>query len=111
MLLKTGFGIEISDADNESIASTLKNLSEREDDGESFAVLEASPDINNYMQTIVDGNNTFHVEYREQKEKKQYAADNVPLALTISLFQAYRNGDFSWKQTIVWDDISQNMEW
>lgn len=111
MLLKTGYGVEIPDADDEAIAAVLKNLLEREDDGNSFATLEPSTETGDYAQIVVDGNHTFHVEYREQSNKKHCEADGVSLTSTLHLFQAYRDGDSSWREAIIWQDVSETMQW
>lgn len=111
MLLTTGYGIKILDADHESIASALKSLLERKGDGDSFAILETSEDTGDYIQTIVDGDDTFHVEYREQDKKKHYEADGVSLTTTIFLFQSYGEEDPSWRKAIAWVEVSETMQW
>lgn len=111
MLLETGYGVKVPDADSESIATTLKNLLVREDDGCSFAILEASLDTDDYIQAIVDGHNTFHVEYREQDNRKHYEADGISLMSVLYLFQAYRNGGGNWENAIAWQDASEKMQW
>lgn len=111
MILKTGYGVEVQNADADAIAGTLKALSEREDDGDNFAILEASPDANDYIQTALNEDKTFCVEYREHGKKKHYAVDRVLLEAVVLLFQSYRNGNNSWKQLPAWNDVSDTMEW
>lgn len=111
MILIMGYGGQIEGADNKDISRTINDLSQREDDGDSFAVLEADPTTNDFMQTIVDGDGTFCVEYRERSKEKHYSVDGVLLTSVISLFQLYRAEDVAWKDAVAWKDISDTMEW
>jgi hypothetical protein len=111
MVLDTGQGDYISEADDETIKCiVLKTFKKTED---NFVVINGEDE--NYIQAMpVNGaidESGCRFEYRDSKNRKHFAADNVPLETVIAVLQQYNRGDQKFRSAVRWLDISQEFNW
>ncbi len=77
-------------------------LSSLHDEGNSFAIL--SQNEYTYMQIATDSPNGFVLEYQVDSVDDHYesAENHIPLERVIQAFQAYAEGDDSWRTRFTW---------
>jgi hypothetical protein len=88
-------GSTIKNVTSEQINSTLEKVYEG---GYAAAILIAENANQRFLQVAVGG----HVEYREGKNKKIFAAEDVPLEKCQEMFSDYLQGGSQWKNEVDW---------
>src|SRR5437868_2616218 len=86
MILETDSQQRINNPTDETITSAIQSML-GDEDREDFIVLMASDSENCFMQTVLDGEDTFTVEYRVGE--RHYMAERVSTLTTIELFRYY----------------------
>jgi hypothetical protein len=109
MRLNVAGEIQIENPDTDALKELLYGLHARVRD--EFIILIASDDENDYMQALVDGENTFLVEYREEAAKKHYRVERLGKEETFLLFQDYLRAGSLWRQCVAWQDFSCTFSW
>jgi hypothetical protein len=88
-------GSTIKDPANDQVSEALKMIYS----GETDAIILVADEANQrFLQAARGG----HVEYREGKGKKIYAAEDVPLLKCQEMFSDYLQGGSQWKKEVEW---------
>jgi hypothetical protein len=98
---------EQENPDEDTIATVLSQLQSHTDD----TVTLDDPDLSgSYLQTYMEGENAFCVEYYEGATYRHYRAEpNPDLKTTQSLFFLFNRRDWdTLKQTVNWRDVTKS---
>jgi hypothetical protein len=109
MILNIAGELNIENPDTDVLKEKLLELFVRVND--AFVILIKSDEENDYMQAVIDGEETFLVEYREGAANKHYRIERLGKEETYSLFQDYLHAGTAWRHYVAWQDVSCTFCW
>jgi hypothetical protein len=69
-------------------------------------ILIKSDEENDYMQAVIDGEETFLVEHHKGAANKHFRIERLGKEETYSLFQDYLHAGAAWRHCVAWQDVS-----
>jgi len=103
MRLDLSNGQRVADPDDQAVEVALWSVAE----GEEYAILIDDEKGEQHFIQVAKASEAYSVEYREGE--RQYRSNQLPLETVIRVFQAYRKRDKSWKEGVLWTDISDEI--